>query len=98
MPKNLSHRLNAKPLPDAESPEWTTEDFANSKRLQDLPQDLQRILTEGDDGTGTAPHKTMVALRLSPDVLAALRAMGKGWRSEVDDTLRRHFVKPDRTA
>jgi uncharacterized protein (DUF4415 family) len=35
----------------------------------------------------------LVSLRLSPDVLAALRATGKGWQSTADEALRRQFVK-----
>jgi uncharacterized protein (DUF4415 family) len=35
-----------------------------------------------------ADRKELVSLRLSPDVLAWLRATGPGWQTRVDDLLR----------
>jgi uncharacterized protein (DUF4415 family) len=89
MPKNLSQQ----PVPDSENPEWTPEKFARSKRFSDLPQSLQNTLSRGQRGPQKAPTKTLISLRLSPDVLEALRATGKGWQSTVDEALRREFVK-----
>ncbi len=94
-----------KPSPDAENPEWTPEKFARSKRFDELPQGLRQAIgtrgglpTDGSMSVGTrgpqkSPTKTLISLRLSPDVLAALRATGKGWQSAVDEALRRAFVK-----
>ena len=98
MPKNSKNEPRVKPQPDAENPEWTREKFARSMRFGELPQDLQQALTGGKRGPQKAPTKTLISLRLSPDVLAALRATGKGWQSAVDETLRRQFVKGDRSA
>ncbi|HET9728448.1 MAG TPA: BrnA antitoxin family protein, partial [Acidimicrobiia bacterium] len=39
-----------------------------------------------------APRK-MVWLRLEPDVLAALRATGRGWQTRVNDLLRAAVLK-----
>lgn len=89
MQKNLSRQ----PVPDLENPEWTSEKFARSKRFTELPQSLQDTLSRGHRGPQKSPTKTLISLRLSPDVLAALRATGRGWQSTVDDTLRREFVK-----
>ncbi len=80
-----------KPSPDTENPEWTPEKFARSKRFDELPQGLQQAI--GKRGPQKSPTKTLISLRLSPDVLAALRATGKGWQSAVDEVLRREFVK-----
>jgi len=79
--------------PDAENPEWTPAKFARAKRLAELPEGLQRVLSSGKRGPQKSPVKTLVSIRLSPDVLAALRANGKGWQTLVDDALRRQFVK-----
>lgn len=77
---------------DAENPEWTEAKFARAKRLHALPPDLQRALKK-TRGPQRAPTKKLTSIRLSPDVLAALRATGRGWQSLADDTLRRAFVK-----
>ena len=89
----MTNNRSQEPLPDAENPEWTPEKFAKSKRLTELPQGLQEALSRGKRGPQKAPTKMLISLRLSPDVLAALRATGKGWQSTVDETLRREFVK-----
>lgn len=79
--------------PDAENPEWTPQKFARSIRLSELSQSLQEVIARGKRGAQKAPTKTLISLRLSPDVLAALRATGKGWQTTVDEALRREFVK-----
>jgi uncharacterized protein (DUF4415 family) len=89
MPKKISDYG----VPDAENPEWTAEQMASAKRFQELPPGLQRVLNMGKRGPQKAPTKTLVSIRLSPDVLAALRATGKGWQTVVDETLRKEFVK-----
>lgn len=89
MTKNRSQQ----PTPDTENPEWTPEKFAKSKSLSELPQGLQDAISRGKRGPQKTPTKMLISLRLSPDVLAALRATGKGWQSTVDEALRRQFVK-----
>ena len=39
-------------------------------------------------GSVKAYAKVAVKLRLDPDVLAALRATGRGWQTRVNDTMR----------
>lgn len=80
-------------VPDADNPEWTREKLARSLRFDQLPEELQRVLGGRKRGPQKAPKKTLISLRLSSDVLSALRATGKGWQSLVDDALRRQFVK-----
>ena len=89
MTKNRSQQ----PVPDAENPEWTPEKFARAKRFHELPQGLQQAISIGKRGPQKSPTKTLISLRVSSDVLAALRATGKGWQSTVDETLRHQFVK-----
>lgn len=43
-------------------------------------------------GKQRAPTKQAVSIRLSPDVLAAFRATGKGWQARIDDILRQHVA------
>jgi uncharacterized protein (DUF4415 family) len=89
MPKNLEPQ----PVPDGENPEWTAEKFARAKRLEQLPEGLQNVLRSRKRGPQKGATKTLISLRLSSDVLAALRASGKGWQTMVDEALRRQFVK-----
>jgi uncharacterized protein (DUF4415 family) len=39
-------------------------------------------------GPGKRPKKEQVAVRFSPDVLAAFRATGRGWQTRMDEALR----------
>ncbi len=80
-------------VPDADSPEWNAEKFASAKRFHQLPADLQRALKRGKRGPQKAPTKELISVRLSPDVLSALRSRGDGWQTLIDETLRREFVK-----
>ncbi len=78
--------------PAAENAEWTEAKFALAKRLSELPADLQRLLKKGR-GPQQAPTKELISIRLSQDVLTALRSKGRGWQGLADETLRREFVK-----
>jgi uncharacterized protein (DUF4415 family) len=78
--------------PDAENPEWTDAKFARAKRLSELPANLQKVLHKGR-GPQQTPTKKLISIRLSQDVLKALRATGRGWQGLADETLRKAFVK-----
>lgn len=79
--------------PDAENPEWTKEDFATAMKFKDLPVSLQRTLSTRKRGPQKAPTKMLVSLRLSRDVVDALRATGDGWQVRADEALRQKFAK-----
>ena len=79
--------------PDSDNPEWTKEDFARSIRFKDLPESLQRTLSKGKRGPQKAPTKVLVSMRLSRDVVQALRATGDGWQVRADEALRQKFAK-----
>jgi len=72
---------------------WTAERFARSKSFSELPSEVQRILKRNVRGPQKAPRKASTTIRLSPDVLVALRSTGRGWQGRVDETLRKAFVK-----
>ncbi|QMV18276.1 hypothetical protein GOB94_05905 [Granulicella sp. 5B5] len=78
---------------DTENPEWTEKKFARSIKFKDLPASLQRTLSKPKRGPQKAPTKMLVSLRLSRDVLQALRATGDGWQVRVDEALREKFAK-----
>ena len=67
--------------------------MARAKRFHELPASLQQALTKKKRGPQKAPTKQLVSLRLSPDVLTALRATGPGWQTRVDAILRGELLK-----
>ncbi len=80
--------------PDEENPEWTAEDFRTAMTYPNLPPELMRII-EADSkkrGAQVAPKKQAISIRLSPDVLEALRATGPGWQARADAALRAEFI------
>ena len=99
MPKTNQVADDSYGVPDAENPEWTQERFARAMRFKDLPPSLQVKLAAIQEasrkrrGLQKAPTKQPVTLRLSPDVLAELRAKGRGWQTLVDQALREKFLK-----
>ena len=80
-----------KSAPTKENPEWTRESFAKSMTFSELPERLQRALTNRKRGKQVAPKKVPVSIRLSPDVLEAFRGSGAGWQTRVDEILRAHI-------
>ena len=85
----MSRKLR-KPDPervDDENPEWTTEDFARAKRVDQLPTSLQAKVRRVR-GQQAAPTKERITIRLSRDVVGQFRATGPGWQGRVDAVLR----------
>ncbi len=82
-------------VPDDENPEWTRERFARAMTYPNLLPEIMRIIEadKRERGPQKAPKKQAISIRLSPDVLTALRATGRGWQARVDDALRAQFEK-----
>jgi uncharacterized protein (DUF4415 family) len=62
-------------------------------RLDELPENVQAALKRKGRGSQKSPTKKLVSIRLSPDVLEAVRATGDGWQVRIDEALRAQFVK-----
>lgn len=71
-----------------DNPVLTRSDVKRAIRFSDLPKSLQEKATKRVRGPQKAPTKVGVHIRLSPDVLAALRDSGSGWQGRVDEALR----------
>ncbi len=71
-----------------DNPVLTKADPKCAIRFQDLPESLQQKALKRVRGPQKAPTKVGVHIRLSPDVLEALRNSGTGWQGRVDDALR----------
>ena len=77
---------------DDDNPEWTEEDFARALPASEVHgATFAAMLVRKPGRPALAPEarKRTVNMRLSPEVLAALRAGGKGWQTRANEMLRR---------
>ncbi|NDD15009.1 MAG: hypothetical protein EB072_20850 [Betaproteobacteria bacterium] len=87
---------NRLPLTDAEGEvrELTEADLALFRPAKEvLPPHVYEGLIEmnrraGVRGPQKAPTKTRVSIRLSPEVVSAFKAGGRGWQSRIDAALK----------
>jgi uncharacterized protein (DUF4415 family) len=86
--------------PDDENPEWTAETFARAKPVWEFPELVEILQKHGKLGRPPLPEtarKQRVTLYLDPDVLAALKADGRGWQTRANAALRRALGLPGAT-
>ena len=79
-----------------ENPVWTDEMFARARPAAEVHGEEFAALLVRPRGRPAKPAeelKQKVNLRLSPEVLAALRSTGAGWQRRADEALRKAFVK-----
>lgn len=89
MPKNENDMNNNWTDPD-DAPEWDDEDFqkAEFKIGDQVVRPATGTYTKRGRPKLDNP-KTLVTLRLDPEVLTRLRATGPGWQSKVNDILKK---------
>ena len=78
--------------PDEENPEWTAETSARAKPIWDFPELVEILQKHGKLGRPPLPaddKKHRVTLYLDPDIIARLKADGKGWQTRANAELRR---------
>lgn len=86
--------MNKRPPPPAdfdENPEWTNAMHARAKPASEVHGKAiaaAMIRKPGRPAMTDAERKQVVTMRLSPDVLAALKATGAGWQTRADKLLR----------
>lgn len=73
---------------DPENAPWTDEQLKNAIVSHSYAELKEKLAARRTRGIGKAPHKIMTAIRFDPDVLAALKATGKGWQTRVNDVMR----------
>lgn len=76
---------------DPDTFEWTEENFANARPVWDFPELVEILQAHGKLGRPPLPateRKQRVTLHLDPDVLAALKADGRGWQTRANAALR----------
>jgi uncharacterized protein (DUF4415 family) len=89
MPNTRKKGYSARDLREvSDNPELTKEDFARAKPFAEAFPELAASIRRGR-GPNKAPTKKLVSLRLSPQVLDAYKAKGRGWQSRIDEDLRR---------
>lgn len=78
---------------DDDNPEWTAEDFAKARPAAEvLPEIFSKAVADAMLKPRGRPRKEItkapVNIRLSPDVVEAFRATGRGWQTRVDEALK----------
>lgn len=80
-------------LIDDGNPEWTDADFARARPAAEVLPELfgnaaARAMLKPRGRPVAEIVKERITIRLDADVLAALRATGKGWQTRVNDAMR----------
>ena len=78
--------------PDEENPEWTAETSARARPVWDFPELVAILQHHGKLGRPPLPDtdkKHRVTLYLDPDIIARLKADGKGWQTRANAALRK---------
>lgn len=74
---------------EGEVRELTEEDFRHFRPAHEvLPPDLLKTLGIRTRGPQKAPTKIPTTIRFDSDVLAALKASGRGWQTRVNEAMR----------
>ena len=84
------------PVVDAENPPTQPTDWAGAVLSRSLPE-LREKLAKRHRGPSRAPLKVPTTIRFDPEVLAALKASGKGWQTRVNEAMREWVKSHSRT-
>ena len=76
------------PIIDEDNPEWTSEDFANALRGDDIPAHILAAFPK-TRGRPAGSNKQLVSLRIDRDVIEQFRSGGPGWQSRINEALRK---------
>jgi len=86
-------RINAGIAADPDNPEWSADDFQQSKPAKEFFDAkvyenwvaLKR--RPGERGPQKSAVKERITIRLSPDIVSRFRETGPGWQTRVDEAL-----------
>ncbi len=83
-------QINAGIAADPDNPEWTEEDFARAKPASEFfsPEVFAKLCAMRQRGPKDKPLKVPTTIRFDADVLAVLKASGKGWQTRVNAAMR----------
>lgn len=73
---------------DKDNPAWTARDFARARPAREVVPDIVAKYEGSKRGRPAGRSKAVVSISLDKDVVAALKAKGKGWQTRLNDLLR----------
>jgi uncharacterized protein (DUF4415 family) len=75
---------------DTSNPEWTEDTFARSRPAREFfsAEVYAELCAIRQRGPKDKPLKVPTTIRFDADVLAALKASGKGWQTRVNDAVK----------
>jgi uncharacterized protein (DUF4415 family) len=85
------------PVDDADNPGTQAADWDHAVVSRSLPELRAKLAARRGRGPQKAPTKVPTTIRFDPDVLAALKATGKGWQTRVNEAMR-EWIKAHPTA
>src|SRR5688572_9455923 len=91
----MNERNMSKHTDDPENPELGDQFFARAERgLDHVPSPMRNALLDEQTrrrgrGPQRTPTKTLVSLRLDPDVVIAYRNTGRGWQGRINAVLKK---------
>ena len=83
-------QINAGVAADPNKPEWTEEMFARARPAREFfsAEVYAELCAMRQRGPKEKPLKVPTTIRFDADVLAALKASGKGWQTRVNDAVK----------
>lgn len=79
-------------IDDEDNPEWTEEDFARARPFKEVFPEQYRAWKKLGRPPVETP-KVHIGFRLAADVVAGVRATGKGYNARVEKVLREALAK-----
>lgn len=76
------------PVFDPDNPPTRPEDWDEAMVSHSLPELRAQLAKRRRRGPQKTPTKVPTTIRFDADVLAALKATGKGWQTRVNDAMR----------
>ncbi|MBN6710475.1 toxin-antitoxin system, antitoxin component [Canicola haemoglobinophilus] len=73
-----------------ENTEYTEEELDQFRPIQDVMPAEFLTMVKRHRGKQKAPTKQAITIRLSPEVVNAFKATGKGWQSRINEILLKH--------
>ena len=83
-------RINTGIAADPDNPEWTAQDLARALPAAQFfsPETYAQLCAQRVRGPKNKPLKVPTTIRFDADVLAALKASGRGWQTRVNQAMR----------
>jgi uncharacterized protein (DUF4415 family) len=93
-PEPSKHAVEAPdedPIDDNDNPEWTAEDFARAKPIDEIPElaDLAAFLRAGGKIALPEQYRKCVTVLLDDEVIEHFKVGEKGWMERMNAALRR---------